>query len=167
MLTVRTSENTVITSFRLISERQDFSSVRTGENTVRARARIQAQIVNFTTKTQYIFRINKDSLDLADVKKVNQYIPQDERRVPFRRMVYFGDGDTDVPCMKLVKAEGGFSIAVYPERKKAKASQLLMDNRCSYIAPTDYSPEKKLENLAFGIIDLIAAQENLNKLVEK
>ena len=41
-----------------------------------------------------------------------------------------------------------------------------MDNRCSYIAPTDYSPEKKLENLAFGIIDLIAAQENLNKLVE-
>lgn len=54
-----------------------------------------------------------------------------------------------------------------PERKKAKASQLLMDNRCSYIAPTDYSPEKKLENLAFGIIDLIAAQENLNKLVEK
>ena len=41
MLTVRTSENTVITSFRLISERQDFSSVRTGENTVRARARIQ------------------------------------------------------------------------------------------------------------------------------
>lgn len=68
--------------------------------------------MNFTTKTQYIFRINKDSLDLADVKKVNQYIPQDERRVPFRRMVYFGDGDTDVPCMKLVKAEGGFSIAV-------------------------------------------------------
>ena len=41
MLTVRTSENTVITSFRLITERQDFSSVRTGENTVRARARIQ------------------------------------------------------------------------------------------------------------------------------
>ena len=126
-----------------------------------------AQIVNFTTKTQYIFRINKDSLDLADVKKVNQYIPQDERRVPFRRMVYFGDGDTDVPCMKLVKAEGGFSIAVYPARKKEKASQLLSDNRCSYIAPTDYSSGMKVEKLAFGIIDLIAAQENLNKLAEK
>lgn len=126
-----------------------------------------AQIVNFTTKTQYIFRINKDSLDLADVKKVNQYIPQDERRVPFRRMVYFGDGDTDVPCMKLFKAEGGFSIAVYPARKKEKAGQLLADNRCSYIAPTDYSPDTKVEKLAFGIIDLIAAQENLNKLAEK
>ncbi len=123
--------------------------------------------MNFTTKTQYIFRINKDSLDLADVKKVNQYIPQDERRVPFRRMVYFGDGDTDVPCMKLVKAEGGFSIAVYPARKKEKASQLLADNRCSYIAPTDYSPDTKVEKLAFGIIDLISAQENLNKLAEK
>ncbi len=46
MLTVRTSENTVITSFRLISERQDFSSVRTGENTVRARARIHTCIFN-------------------------------------------------------------------------------------------------------------------------
>ena len=82
-------------------------------------------------------------------------------------MVYFGDGDTDVPCMKLVKAEGGFSIAVYPVRKKEKAGQLLADNRCSYIAPTDYSPDTKVERLAFGIIDLIAAQENLNKLAEK
>ena len=78
-------------------------------------------------------------------------------------MVYFGDGDTDVPCMKLVKAEGGFSIAVYPARKKEKASQLLSDNRCSYIAPTDYSSGMKVEKLAFGIIDLIAAQELAEK----
>ena len=55
MLTVRTSENTVITSFRLISERQDFSSVRTGENTVRARARIQNTIKCLRRNQQQVF----------------------------------------------------------------------------------------------------------------
>ena len=26
----------------------------------------------------------------------------DKKRVPFPNMIYFGDGETDVPCMKIV-----------------------------------------------------------------
>lgn len=95
-------------------------------------AKWPAVAVNFTTKTQFLFRINKGIDDISDNKRVNQYLPEKDRRVPFSRIVYFGDGDTDVPCMRLVKDKGGYSIAVYEERKKGKrraAQQLLKDHR--------------------------------------
>ena len=75
-----------------------------------------AQIVNFTTKTQYLFRINKQKLNEDDDEGVNEYVPQNDRPIPFRRMIYIADGLTDIPCMKLVKVNGGYSISVYDSK---------------------------------------------------
>ncbi len=81
--------------------------------------------INYTTKTQFLFRINKGVLDLWDNKKVNEFIQLDDREVPFRNMVFVGDGATDVPCMRLVKALGGHSVAVYkPNTSKELAERL-------------------------------------------
>ena len=76
--------------------------------------------VNYTTKTQFLFRINKGILDISNDNDLNKFTPEDERPIPFRNMIYIGDGYTDVPCMKLVKVNGGYSIAVYKEAEKEK-----------------------------------------------
>ena len=78
------------------------------------------QVVNYTTKTQFLFRINKGIGDISDDDSLNEYVNEDERPVPFRNMIYIGDGLTDVPCMKLVKVNGGYSIAVYTDKEKRK-----------------------------------------------
>ena len=65
-----------------------------------------AQAVNYTNKTQYLFRIKKGILDIND-QKVNDYFDPDKVVVPFRNMVYIGDSDTDIPCMKLVNSKWG------------------------------------------------------------
>lgn len=80
--------------------------------------------VNYTTKTQFLFRINKGVLDLSNDSDLNKYTPEDDRPIPFRNMIYIGDGLTDVPCMKLVKANGGYSIAVYKEGERGKVEEL-------------------------------------------
>ena len=71
------------------------------------------QTVNFTTKTQFLFRISKGVLDVTDDVRLNTKIKDEERRIPYYNMIYFGDGLTDVPCMKLVKQYCGHSIAIY------------------------------------------------------
>ena len=81
--------------------------------------------VNYTTKTQFLFRINKGILDISNDDDLNRYIVEDERPVPFRNMIYIGDGLTDVPCMRLVKLNGGFSIAVYMDDVTKNAKALL------------------------------------------
>lgn len=119
-------------------------------------ARWPAQVVNFTTKTQYLFRINKDADQ--DDDKVNSYIPEDERRIPFRRMIYLGDGSTDIPCMRLVKESGGFSIAVHaPGESAEECSRLMKDRRINYFAPADYRDGSKLDEIIKRVIDKIVA----------
>ena len=81
--------------------------------------------VNYTTKTQFLFRINKGVLDISNDNDLNTYTPEDDRPVTFRNMIYIGDGLTDVPCMKLVKINGGYSIAVYQRGKKNKVEDFL------------------------------------------
>ena len=77
-----------------------------------------AVAVNYTNKTQFIFKINKGVESVFDTKDVNRFMEESKRPVPFSRMIYFGDGTTDIPCMKLVKNFGGHSIAVYnPEEE--------------------------------------------------
>lgn len=125
-----------------------------------------AQIVNYTTKTQYIFRINKQTLDENDDKKVNEYVDPKERPLPFSRMVYIADGLTDVPCMKLVKEHGGKAIAVYnPKSPKAYdvAKKLMEDGRANYMAEADYGEDSRMEKLMQKIIDLMQADDLLEE----
>jgi 2-hydroxy-3-keto-5-methylthiopentenyl-1-phosphate phosphatase len=121
-------------------------------------------VVNYTTKTQHLFRINKGVLDISKDRELNQYTPEDERRIPFRNMIYIGDGLTDVPCMKLVKVNGGRSIAVYPKGKKGGKDvgrELLRDDRVDFILPADYSAGKELEQTVQDIIEKMAIDDKL------
>lgn len=119
--------------------------------------------VNYTTKTQFLFRINKGVLDVSDDEALNRYVPEDERPVPFRNMVYVGDGMTDVPCMKLVKSNGGHSIAVFRKGQKTVVENLLKDHRVDFIAPANYSEGQQLDLLVKKIIDRM---DVVNDLVE-
>ena len=96
-----------------------------------------ARIVNYTTKTQYIFRINKQVLDENDDAGLNRYVEHNRRPIPFERMVYIADGVTDIPCMRLVREYGGKSIAVYSE-KDTTARQLIKDGRVNFMTRADY-----------------------------
>lgn len=116
-------------------------------------------VVNYTTKTQFLFRINKGILDVSDDDSLNIYVPEDERPVPFRNMIYIGDGLTDVPCMKLVKANGGYSIAVYTD--KDKVSELMTDDRVNYIADADYTENGEIDTLVKNIILKMSAEDRL------
>lgn len=118
--------------------------------------------INYTTKTQYIFRINKGVLNCYDDSRVNEYIEHDQRPVPFKRMIYLGDGDTDVPCMRLVKEQGGCSIAVFDEKKWNEASsqnkieKLIAEDRVNYVAPGNYEKESQLDVTVKGVLRKIS-----------
>lgn len=113
-----------------------------------------AQVVNYTNKTQFLFRITKGVLDVND-SKVNDFFSESDLRVPFRNMIYLGDSDTDIPCMKLVKTRGGYSIGVFnPETNdKTKVYKMTRDNRIDYFVPADYSENTELDTLIKTIID--------------
>ncbi len=131
-------------------------------------AKWPAQVINYTSKTQFLFRIEKGVLDIND-PGVNEYFPPEKMRVPFRNMVYIGDSDTDIPCMKLVNAYGGHSIGVYnPQTQdKTKVLKMITDNRIKYFAPADYSEGLELDSLVKAIIDKTSAYEILeNKYFE-
>lgn len=129
-----------------------------------------AQVVNYTTKTQYIFRINKQILDESDEKSLNEYVEMKQRPLPFGRMVYVADGLTDVPCMRLVKEYGGKSIAVYndaSEKSKGIAKKLIDDGRANYMVKADYSANSDMEKLMKKIIDHMKADSELEELEGK
>lgn len=129
-----------------------------------------AVAVNYTTKTQFLFRINKGIEDDNDHKKINEYIHEDERRIPFLRMIYIGDGDTDIPCMRLVKAMGGYAIVVYdPNRRgrKKESEKLLKDGRVNFVSAANYRINSRMDKLVCAILDKIAATTQLSKLNPK
>ena len=126
-----------------------------------------AVAVNYTNKTQFIFKINKGVESVADAKLVNRYIPEDERPVPFRHMIYIGDGTTDIPCMRLVKNYGGHSIAVYnPDQKGGhkELAPLIHDNRVNHVCPADYTANAELDRLVKTIIDKMDVDDQLEKM---
>ena len=123
--------------------------------------------VDYTAKTQFLFKINKGILSVRDNKKVNESKAEDNKRIPFPHMIYFGDGETDVPCMKIVKMFGGNSIAVYnPEIKKKVniARKLLRQERVNFITPADYTKESRTYQVVCSIIDKIKINFDLAKL---
>jgi phosphoserine phosphatase len=124
-----------------------------------------AVAVDFTAKTQFLFMINKGVTNIRDNRKVNEFCPDNERPIPFKQMIYFGDGATDIPCMKLVKQQGGYSIAVYkPKSKKATAEKLIYEHRVNFVCPADYSKNGKIYKVVTAIIDKIKSDIEFGKL---
>lgn len=120
-------------------------------------------VVNYTTKTQFIYRINKGVLDLAENDKVNASMRDEDKPIPFANMIYIADGLTDVPCMKLVRGNGGTAIAVYDKNNKP-ARKLFSDGRVDFMCEADYSEGTTLDNIAKHLIDKIAPMDKLYKL---
>lgn len=124
-----------------------------------------AQVVNFTNKTQFLYRIEKGILDIND-PGVNDHVDPEDIRVPFRNMIYIGDSDTDIPCMKLVNSNGGHAIGVYNANApdKTKVYKMMKDRRIKYFAPTDYTEGSELEQIVKAIIDRTADNEILESI---
>ena len=123
--------------------------------------------VDYTAKTQFLFKINKGILSIRDNKRVNESQMEEKKRIPFSHMIYFGDGETDVPCMKIVKMFGGNSIAVYNpqiEKKKKTAQKLLRQKRVNFMSPADYTVGSRTYKLVCAIIDKIRTEYELQKL---
>lgn len=124
-----------------------------------------AQVVNYTNKTQFLFRIKKGVLDINDFA-VNDHFSSDEERIPFENMIYIGDSDTDIPCMKLVNTNGGYSIGVYNAEMndKTKVYKMMRDERIRFFVPADYSEGKEMDTLVKKIIDRTVENEALNRI---
>ena len=128
--------------------------------------------VNYTNKTQFVYRINKGVLDVANDVDLNRSMPEDSKRVPFCNMIYIGDGLSDVPCMKMMKAYGGYSIAVY-QKRDSKVEDLLTKDRVDFIYPADYSENSGLDITVKNIIkkmtvsDLLYNENARQKLLMK
>ena len=126
-----------------------------------------AVAVDYTTKTQFIFKINKGIREVSDTSKINMFVAYDERPVPFSHMIYFGDGTTDIPSMKVVKDHGGHSIAVYKpgdEAAKNTAVKLIKEERVNFACPANYREGKMLDKLTRRILDKIAADNEFERL---
>ncbi len=124
-----------------------------------------AQVINYTNKTQFLFRISKGILNVND-QGVNDSFDSDEIRVPFRNIVYIGDSDTDVPCMTLINSYGGHSIGVYDgdSNDKTKVHKMIREDRIKYYMPADYQENSELENLIKAIIVKTATNEALENI---
>ena len=124
--------------------------------------------VNFTTKTQFLFKINKGIDSISDNTRINEFIEQDKRPVQFKHIIYFGDGETDIPCMKLINEKGGHAIAVYnpgDEKKKRTAEKLIKEGRVNFVCPADYTENKEIHQVVKTIFDKIKADHEFSNLL--
>lgn len=117
--------------------------------------------INYTTKTQFLFRINKGIENCWDNTSVNRFVEPAQRPIPFTHMIYIGDGDTDIPAMKMVKYQGGHSIAVFDEKSwkesktQNKVQKLISEERSDYVVPATYDEDSQLAVSVKGILQLI------------
>lgn len=127
-----------------------------------------ARVVNYSTKTQYIAKINK-GLSKTEDRAVNEYMPDEQRVIPYKRMIYFGDGMTDIPSMKITKEKGGNAIAVYRPKSnhRKNAIKLLSDNRVNFALPADYRKDSELDHVVKTILDKMAKERDLDLLKVK
>lgn len=125
-----------------------------------------AVAVDYTTKTQFLFKINKGIKEISDTVKINEYVAEEDRPIPFKHMIYFGDGTTDIPCMKMIKINGGFSIAVYGDNKKKETALKLIDeNRANFVCKADYSENAELFKVVKRILDKMKAENDFERLL--
>ncbi len=128
-----------------------------------------AVAVNYTNKTQFIFKINKGVESVSDTKLVNQYLEEEKRPVQFKHMIFIGDGTTDIPCMRLVKSQGGHSIAVYNPSNQGSFEamrKLIDEGRATYVCPADYTEGGEIDKLVKTIIDKIYTDNKIKLMAE-
>lgn len=123
--------------------------------------------INYTTKTQFLFRINKGVLNNWDRNTINKWVPMDQRPIPFERMIFIGDGDTDIPSMKMIRLQGGYPIAVFDKKDWSeggisseahkKVFKLISENRVDFVAAGDYTNGSQLDITIKGILGRIGA----------
>jgi hypothetical protein len=124
--------------------------------------------INYTTKTQFLFRINKGIDNVYDTEAINRWVHNDARELPFERMIFIGDGDTDIPSMKMVASQGGCAIAVLDPyqwtepRSLDKISRLIAEDRVNYVAPADYQPKSQLDVIVKGALGRIALRAGMS-----
>jgi hypothetical protein len=135
-------------------------------------AKWPALAVNYTNKTQHLFRINKGILNSYDNEKINKFVSAPDRPVPFSNIIYIGDGETDIPSMKMVKYQGGYAVAVYDPNKRKTAKKpspketcltLLEQERADFALPADYRDGKGLDSLIKAVIDKVRTQDTMKK----
>ena len=119
--------------------------------------------INYTQKTQFVFRISKGVKKITEDDKVNMRMDKEQRHVQYQNMIYIGDGITDIPCMQLVKDKGGISIAVFNNKKKINAKQLFKDDRVNFICEANYEEGSEMSNIVKDQITRIAISERLVK----
>jgi len=122
-----------------------------------------ALAINYTLKTQYIYRISKGTLDVTDDYNLNRVQDHSLRSIAYNNMIYIGDGLTDIPCMKLVKERGGKSIAVYPKGHSEHVKPLVEDSRINCVCVADYSPNSTMEKIVKLMIEKMAVLEKLKQ----
>ncbi len=138
----------------------------------RGNAMWPAVVVNYTTKTQFLFRFNKGVDNSWDNDPVNRWMPMDKRPVPFSRMIYLGDGDTDIPSMKMVRHQGGHSIGVFnPARWRDPKVQrdvynLISEDRAHFVVPADYTEGSQLDVTVKGVLGKIAREAGVGARAE-
>ena len=121
--------------------------------------------VNYTQKTQYLFRISKGATDLRDDSKINE--KEKEHRIPYTNMIYLGDGMTDVPCMQVLKNNGGKSIAIYSKKDKTNVQKLVKEKRVNFAFTPNYTEGSNLDNTVKSIIKQIAVDSELKRKEEE
>ena len=120
--------------------------------------------INYTSKTQFLYRINKGVEDMGEHKKLNMYMPQNERVVPFENMIYIGDGLTDVPSMKLTRSRGGYAIGVY--KYPADATYFVKEDRVDFYVASDYTEGSEMDVAMKAILNRISAKIRFKELSE-
>ncbi|MCL2599262.1 MAG: haloacid dehalogenase-like hydrolase [Firmicutes bacterium] len=123
------------------------------------------QVINAASKTQYLFRVNKGCLDIRDEHSVHDYMQEDKRRIPFGNIIYIGDSETDIPTMKILTNQGGYSIGVYSDQNGLNTvSKLLLHKRVTHFAKADYRKGQELDTIITNIIKNIRAKETLERI---
>lgn len=124
-----------------------------------------ALALNYTNKTQYLYRINKGIADVRD-NSVNEEMSHSKRPIPFSNMIYIGDSETDIPCMRLVMKNGGTAIGLYqPGTKNDKyLHDLLSRDRISFVAKADYNESCELDLLIKELLEKIKYENNLQNI---
>lgn len=122
-----------------------------------------AVALNYTSKIQFLYRINKGIFDVSDDKNLNDSMEERNRRIPFCNMIYIGDGLTDVPSMKVTRLNGGHSIGVYADEQE-NARKMMKAGRINFMAKADYTKDSELMRIVKRIVDMLAAENDLMEL---